>query len=79
MVLSFDNRNVTSISTMELLFFLSLLEINATGFNYQNEDEKVTLSFPSVLQKGKSEGGEWVAGGGVYTANLFTQKQLYQY
>ncbi|MBN3293815.1 PSA aminopeptidase, partial [Polypterus senegalus] len=27
-------------------------EINATGFNYQNEDEKVTLSFPSVLQKG---------------------------
>lgn len=29
------------------------LEISATGFNYQNEDEKVTLSFPSVLQKGK--------------------------
>uniref|UniRef100_A0A665U1C4 Puromycin-sensitive aminopeptidase n=1 Tax=Echeneis naucrates TaxID=173247 RepID=A0A665U1C4_ECHNA len=27
-------------------------EINATGFNYQNEDEKVTLSFPSALQKG---------------------------
>uniref|UniRef100_A0A3B5Q3Y7 Aminopeptidase n=1 Tax=Xiphophorus maculatus TaxID=8083 RepID=A0A3B5Q3Y7_XIPMA len=27
-------------------------EINATGFNYQNEDEKVTLSFPSSLQKG---------------------------
>ncbi|KAK5617578.1 hypothetical protein CRENBAI_003359 [Crenichthys baileyi] len=27
-------------------------EINATGFNYQNEDEKVTLSFPSTLQKG---------------------------
>ncbi|KAG7220249.1 hypothetical protein INR49_018305 [Caranx melampygus] len=26
-------------------------EINATGFNYQNEDEKVTLSFPSALQK----------------------------
>uniref|UniRef100_A0A9J8AWF0 Aminopeptidase n=1 Tax=Cyprinus carpio carpio TaxID=630221 RepID=A0A9J8AWF0_CYPCA len=28
------------------------LEINATGFNYQNEDEKVTLCFPSTLQKG---------------------------
>lgn len=28
-------------------------EIHATGFNYQNEDEKVTLSFPSTLQKGK--------------------------
>ncbi|XP_041696384.2 puromycin-sensitive aminopeptidase isoform X3 [Coregonus clupeaformis] len=27
-------------------------EINATGFNYQNEDEKVTLSFPSALQTG---------------------------
>ncbi|XP_061840322.1 puromycin-sensitive aminopeptidase isoform X1 [Nerophis lumbriciformis] len=27
-------------------------EIDATGFNYQNEDEKVTLSFPSALQKG---------------------------
>ncbi|XP_056323860.1 puromycin-sensitive aminopeptidase [Danio aesculapii] len=27
-------------------------EINATGFNYQNEDEKVTLCFPSTLQKG---------------------------
>ncbi|KAG5278938.1 hypothetical protein AALO_G00104380 [Alosa alosa] len=27
-------------------------EISATGFNYQNEDEKVTLSFPRVLQKG---------------------------
>uniref|UniRef100_A0A3P9IH36 Aminopeptidase n=1 Tax=Oryzias latipes TaxID=8090 RepID=A0A3P9IH36_ORYLA len=27
-------------------------ELNATGFNYQNEDEKVTLSFPSALQKG---------------------------
>uniref|UniRef100_A0A672SIV9 Aminopeptidase n=1 Tax=Sinocyclocheilus grahami TaxID=75366 RepID=A0A672SIV9_SINGR len=27
-------------------------EINATGFNYQNEDEKVTLCFPSILQKG---------------------------
>ncbi|XP_072515887.1 puromycin-sensitive aminopeptidase [Salminus brasiliensis] len=27
-------------------------EINATGFNYQNEDEKVTLSFPSALLKG---------------------------
>uniref|UniRef100_A0A8C6LZL3 Puromycin-sensitive aminopeptidase n=1 Tax=Nothobranchius furzeri TaxID=105023 RepID=A0A8C6LZL3_NOTFU len=27
-------------------------EINATGFNYQNEDEKVTLSFPTALQKG---------------------------
>ncbi|XP_078080307.1 puromycin-sensitive aminopeptidase isoform X1 [Mustelus asterias] len=27
-------------------------EINATGFNYQNEDEKVTLSFPSALQRG---------------------------
>ncbi|XP_010769721.1 puromycin-sensitive aminopeptidase [Notothenia coriiceps] len=27
-------------------------EINATGFNYQNEDEKVTLSFPCALQKG---------------------------
>lgn len=36
--------------------FLSVrldVEINATGFNYQNEDEKVTLSFPSALQKGK--------------------------
>lgn len=32
---------------------LSFLEINATGFNYQNEDEKVTLSFPSALHKGK--------------------------
>ncbi len=30
------------------------LEINATGFNYQNEDEKVTLCFPSTLQKGKA-------------------------
>lgn len=29
-------------------------EINATGFNYQNEDEKVTLSFPSSLQKGQA-------------------------
>lgn len=29
------------------------LEINATGFNYQNEDEKVTLCFPSTLQNGK--------------------------
>uniref|UniRef100_A0A8C7WYQ2 Uncharacterized protein n=1 Tax=Oryzias sinensis TaxID=183150 RepID=A0A8C7WYQ2_9TELE len=28
-------------------------ELNATGFNYQNEDEKVTLSFPSALQKGR--------------------------
>ncbi|XP_045230841.1 puromycin-sensitive aminopeptidase isoform X3 [Macaca fascicularis] len=27
-------------------------EIHATGFNYQNEDEKVTLSFPSTLQTG---------------------------
>ncbi|KAJ8781493.1 hypothetical protein J1605_010992 [Eschrichtius robustus] len=27
-------------------------EIHATGFNYQNEDEKVTLSFPSTLQPG---------------------------
>ncbi|KAM8947367.1 puromycin-sensitive aminopeptidase [Pelodytes ibericus] len=27
-------------------------EIHATGFNYQNEDEKVTLSFPSTLHKG---------------------------
>ncbi|XP_030076716.1 puromycin-sensitive aminopeptidase isoform X1 [Microcaecilia unicolor] len=27
-------------------------EIQATGFNYQNEDEKVTLSFPSVLRSG---------------------------
>uniref|UniRef100_A0A8C4L0C6 Aminopeptidase n=1 Tax=Equus asinus asinus TaxID=83772 RepID=A0A8C4L0C6_EQUAS len=27
-------------------------EIHATGFNYQNEDEKVTLSFPSILQTG---------------------------
>lgn len=35
------------------LFFL-FIEINATGFNYQNEDEKVTLSFPSALQKGKN-------------------------
>lgn len=32
----------------------SLSEVHATGFNYQNEDEKVTLSFPSTLQKGKS-------------------------
>lgn len=32
---------------------LPSLEINATGFNYQNEDEKVTLSFPSALQKGE--------------------------
>lgn len=30
-------------------------EINATGFNYQNEDEKVTLSFPSTLQKGERQ------------------------
>ncbi|KAL4648404.1 puromycin-sensitive aminopeptidase [Arapaima gigas] len=29
-------------------------EINATGFNYQNEDEKVTLSFPSPLPEGSS-------------------------
>ena len=35
-------------------FPLFFLEINATGFNYQNEDEKVTLSFPSTLQKGKT-------------------------
>lgn len=34
--------------------FSFFLEINATGFNYQNEDEKVTLSFPSALQKGKT-------------------------
>uniref|UniRef100_A0A8C5QIY1 Aminopeptidase n=1 Tax=Leptobrachium leishanense TaxID=445787 RepID=A0A8C5QIY1_9ANUR len=27
-------------------------EIQATGFNYENEDEKVTLSFPSTLQQG---------------------------
>uniref|UniRef100_S4RRJ8 Aminopeptidase n=1 Tax=Petromyzon marinus TaxID=7757 RepID=S4RRJ8_PETMA len=27
-------------------------EINATGFNYQNEDEKVALSFPSTLEPG---------------------------
>lgn len=27
-------------------------EVHATGFNYQNEDEKVTLSFPSYLQTG---------------------------
>ncbi|KAK7804417.1 hypothetical protein U0070_017030 [Myodes glareolus] len=27
-------------------------KIHATGFNYQNEDEKVTLSFPSTLQTG---------------------------
>ncbi|KAG8446884.1 hypothetical protein GDO86_014366 [Hymenochirus boettgeri] len=27
-------------------------EIHATGFNYQNEDEKVTLSFPSTLHNG---------------------------
>ncbi|XP_069490760.1 puromycin-sensitive aminopeptidase [Ambystoma mexicanum] len=27
-------------------------EVHATGFNYQNEDEKVTLSFPSVLHSG---------------------------
>uniref|UniRef100_A0A2K5WB90 Aminopeptidase n=1 Tax=Macaca fascicularis TaxID=9541 RepID=A0A2K5WB90_MACFA len=27
-------------------------QIHATGFNYQNEDEKVTLSFPSTLQTG---------------------------
>ena len=32
----------------------SVSEVHATGFNYQNEDEKVTLSFPSTLQKGKS-------------------------
>lgn len=32
---------------------VSLSEVHATGFNYQNEDEKVTLSFPSTLQKGK--------------------------
>lgn len=40
-----------------LMSFLSLcfpVEINATGFNYQNEDEKVTLSFPSALQKGET-------------------------
>lgn len=34
---------------------LSASEINATGFNYQNEDEKVTLSFPSTLQKGERQ------------------------
>ena len=27
-------------------------EIHAMGFRYQNEDEKVTLSFPSTLQTG---------------------------
>lgn len=32
----------------------SVSEVHATGLNYQNEDEKVTLSFPSTLQKGKS-------------------------
>uniref|UniRef100_H2QDA2 Aminopeptidase n=1 Tax=Pan troglodytes TaxID=9598 RepID=H2QDA2_PANTR len=36
----------------EVIFFL-IPEIHATGFNYQNEDEKVTLSFPSTLQTGK--------------------------
>lgn len=35
-----------------ILLCFAFLEINATGFNYQNEDEKVTLSFPSTLQKG---------------------------
>lgn len=35
----------------------SLSEVHATGFNYQNEDEKVTLSFPSTLQKGKRYSG----------------------
>uniref|UniRef100_A0A8C4QR89 Aminopeptidase N-like N-terminal domain-containing protein n=1 Tax=Eptatretus burgeri TaxID=7764 RepID=A0A8C4QR89_EPTBU len=30
-------------------------EINATGFNYQNEDEKVTLSFPSPLELGEGK------------------------
>ena len=37
---------------MLCLFLPLFVEINATGFNYQNEDEKVTLSFPSALQKG---------------------------
>lgn len=37
----------------ENIFYFSP-EINATGFNYQNEDEKVTLSFPSTLQKGQA-------------------------
>lgn len=40
-------------ANISLAFFSFSLEINATGFNYQNEDEKVTLSFPSALQKGK--------------------------
>lgn len=42
-------------ANISLAFFSFSLEINATGFNYQNEDEKVTLSFPSALQKGKSK------------------------
>ncbi|ETE61381.1 Puromycin-sensitive aminopeptidase, partial [Ophiophagus hannah] len=37
---------------LPLANLLSFSEIHATGFNYQNEDEKVTLSFPSTLQKG---------------------------
>lgn len=36
------------------MLFFPIPEVHATGFNYQNEDEKVTLSFPSTLQKGKS-------------------------
>lgn len=38
------------------VYFFSIPEIHATGFNYQNEDEKVTLSFPSTLQTGKRHG-----------------------
>ena len=40
----------------EVIFFFSIPEIHATGFNYQNEDEKVTLSFPSTLQPGRRHG-----------------------
>ena len=48
------NQNISDPAYANLSFSLDL-EINATGFNYQNEDEKVTLSFPSALQKGKGD------------------------
>uniref|UniRef100_A0A8D0CHJ4 Aminopeptidase n=1 Tax=Scleropages formosus TaxID=113540 RepID=A0A8D0CHJ4_SCLFO len=44
--------NCADIDIISASFASGGKEINATGFNYQNEDEKVTLSFPSALQAG---------------------------
>lgn len=41
------------LQTWLFIYTLSIVGINATGFNYQNEDEKVTLCFPKSLQNGK--------------------------